>query len=259
MNKKTNIISKIRELFAQEKMSADYNTANGVTIRCLGDGLKVGEKVVKILQGEEATLEDGDYLLDNGKTITVAAGQVKDINEYRAEEKMADMTEKEQKDSGAIEEKIGGDEKEKMMKVIETKLKDGTEVKVMVAGDSLAIGDKVEVKSGDAFINAPEGRHETIDGLVIYVDAEGLINELETEETKRESEMKNMFESVSKLTSLISELKSEIESIKGTNTELTEKFSKFAAEPSVETITKKSENFSKSAGKQDKLKFFGQK
>ena len=96
-------------------------------------------------------MEDGDYLLDNGKTITVAAGQVKDINEYRAEEKMADMTEKEQKDSGAIEEKIGGDGKEKMMKVIETKLKDGTEVKVMVAGDALAIGDKVEVKSGDAF------------------------------------------------------------------------------------------------------------
>ena len=35
MNKKTNIISKIRELFAQEKMSADYNSANGVTIPCL--------------------------------------------------------------------------------------------------------------------------------------------------------------------------------------------------------------------------------
>ena len=117
MNKKTNIISKIRELFAQEKMSADYNSANGVTIRCLGDGLKVGEKVVKILQGEEATLEDGDYLLDNGKTITVAAGQVKDINEYRAEEKMADMTEKEQKDSGASEEIIGGDEKENLVRV----------------------------------------------------------------------------------------------------------------------------------------------
>ena len=259
MNKKTNIISKIRELFAQEKMSADYNSANGVTIRCLGDGLKVGEKVVKILQGEEATLEDGDYLLDNGKTITVAAGQVKDINEYRAEEKMADMTEKEQKDSGAIEEKIGGDEKEKMMKVVETKLKDGIEVKVMVAGDSLAIGDKVEVKSGDAFIDAPEGRHETIDGLVIYVDAKGLINEMETEETKRESEMKNMFEAVSTLTTLVDELKSTISKLKEEKDELTEKFNKFSAEPSAETITKKSSHFSKTAEKQDKLKFFGQK
>ena len=258
MNKKTNIISKIRELFAQEKMSADYNSANGVTIRCLGDGLKVGEKVVKILQGEEATLEDGDYLLDNGKTITVAAGQVTDINEYRAEEKMADMTEKEQKDSGAIEEKIGGDE-QKMMKVVETKLKDGTDVKVMVAGDSLAIGDKVEVKSGDAFINAPEGRHETIDGLIIYVDAEGLINELETEETRRESEMKEMFESVTTLTTLVGELKETISKLKEEKDELTEKFNKFSAEPSAETITKKSSHFSKTAEKQDRLKFFGQK
>tara|TARA_R110000868_G_scaffold158762_1_gene387131 strand:+ start:152 stop:928 length:777 start_codon:yes stop_codon:yes gene_type:complete len=258
MNKKTNIISKIRELFAQEKMSADYNSANGVTIRCLGDGLKVGEKVVKILQGEEATLEDGDYLLDNGKTITVAAGQVTDINEYRAEEKMADMTENEQKDSGAIEEKIGGDE-QKMMKVVETKLKDGTDVKVMVAGDSLAIGDKVEVKSGDAFINAPEGRHETIDGLIIYVDAEGLINELETEETRRESEMKEMFESVTTLTTLVGELKETISKLKEEKDELTEKFNKFSAEPSAETITKKSSHFSKTAEKQDRLKFFGQK
>ena len=103
------------------------------------------------------------------------------------------------------------------MKVIETKLKDGTEVKVMVAGDSLAIGDKVEVKSGDAFINAPEGRHETIDGLIIYVDAEGLINELETEETRRESEMKEMFESVSTLTTLVGELKETISKLKEEN------------------------------------------
>jgi len=169
------------------------------------------------------------------------------------------MTEKEQKDSGAIEEKIGGDEKEKMMKVIETKLKDGTEVKVMVAGDSLAIGDKVEVKSGDAFIDAPEGRHETIDGLVIYVDAKGLINEMETEETKRESEMKNMFEAVSTLTTLVDELKSTISKLKEEKDELTEKFNKFSAEPSAETITKKSSHFSKTAEKQDRLKFFGQK
>jgi hypothetical protein len=40
---------------------------------------------------------------------------------------------------------------------------------------------------------------------------------------------------------------------------LTEKFNKFSAEASAETITKKSSNFSKTAEKQDKLKFFGQK
>lgn len=265
MNKKTSIIAKIRELFEKEEFAADYTAATNEIIRCLGDGLKVGEKVVQVLQGEEGNLPDGNYLLNNGKSITVAAGTIKEINEYRAEENMADMTTKEQKDTGAIVEKPGG-EKDKMAEYkneIESKLEDGTEVKVLSKGDALSVGDMVLVKdAAGEFVKAPEGKHTLEGGLTIAVDAEGFINELETKETEdmgKPEEMKEMFEAVSKLTSLISELKTEIESIKGTNTELTEKFSKFAAEPSVETITKKSESFSKSAGKQDKLKFFGQK
>ena len=262
MNSKTSIIAKIKELFAQEKMAADYNTATGETIRCLGDGLRVGEKVVKILQGEEATLEDGNYLLDNGKSITVAAGQITDINEYRAEENMADYTTKEQKDTGAIVEKAGG-EKDKMAEYkneIESKLEDGTEVKVLSKGDALSVGDMVLVKdAAGEFVKAPEGKHKLEGGLTIAVDAEGFINELETEATEdmgKDNEMKSMFEAVSNLTTLFTELKETINSLKTENNELTEKFNKFAAEPSAETITKKSSHFSKTAEKQDKLKFF---
>jgi hypothetical protein len=265
MNTKTSIIAKIRELFNKEEFASDYTAATNEIIRCLGDGLKVGEKVVQVLQGEEGNLPDGNYLLNNGKTITVAAGEIKEINEYRAEEKMADYTTKEEKDTDVIVEKAGG-EKDKMADYkneIISKLVDGTEVKILSKGDALSVGDEVLVKDAEGkFINAPEGKHLLEGGLVLYVDARGFINELETEETDKTSEseeMKSMFEAVSNLTTLVSELKDTISTLKSENNELTEKFNKFAAEPSAETITKKADNLSKTAGKEERLKFFGGK
>ena len=68
-----------------------------------------------------------------------------------------------------------------------------------------------------------------------------------------------MFEAVSNLATLVGELKESISTLKSQNNELTEKFNKFSAEPSVETITKKSDNLSKTAGKEERLKFFGGK
>ena len=71
MSKTSNIIAKIKELFQEEKMAMDYTAATGEIIRCMGDGLKVGERVVNIAAEKEAPLPDGNYLLDNGKSITV--------------------------------------------------------------------------------------------------------------------------------------------------------------------------------------------
>lgn len=257
MSTKSNIIAKIKELFAQEKMANDYTAVNGEIIRCLGDSLSVGEKVVQVVGGEETTLPDGNYLLDNGKSIVVAAGEIKEINEYRAEENMAN----EEKDTDVIEEK----KKEEMEGVVETKLADGTEVRVIVAGDQIAIGDKVEVKDAEGnYVNAPEGRHETVDGVILYVDAEGLINEIETKETEEiaegdDEEMKSMFEAVKSLKAMVDELKTSFESMKNENKELDEKFKKFAAEPSATSITNSNPTISRTASKEGKLKFFGSK
>ena len=254
MNKKTNIIAKIKELFKEEKMAADYTAVTGEIIRCLGEELSVGEKVVQVSQGEESTLPDGSYFLDNGKSIVVEAGEIKQITDVQPKETEV-YAEKE-------EEKPEEDKVEKMESVIETKLTDGTEVRVIVSGDQLDIGDKVEVKDSEGnFVNAPEGRHQTIEGLIIYVDADGLINEIETTETEKETEedeeedreeLKSLFEAVSTLKSLIDELRKQ-------NKELNEKFNKFSKEPSVESVTKRSQTFSKTASKENKLKFFSSK
>jgi hypothetical protein len=262
MTKTSNIIAKIKELFAEEKMAQDYKAATGEIIRCLGDGLRVGEKVVNIAAEKESPLADGDYLLDNGKTITVAAGEIKEINEYRAERKA----------QGTPEEVVMGQEtemgymKDKMedyKNIIESKLIDGTEAKILSKGDALSVGDEVMVKDAEGkFIKAPEGKHELEGGLVIYVDGNGFINELETKETEEEDmkeneEMKTMFEAVSTMKTIVDELKTTISELRQENSELKERFNKFAAEPSVETITKKSPVADKLQRKEDKLKFFG--
>lgn len=259
MSKTSNIIAKIKELFAEEKMAMDYTAATGEIIRCLGDGLKVGEKVVNVAAEKEAPLPDGNYLLDNGKSITVEAGSIKEINEYNAENKPNEIYMEKDMEMGMGEKKMADYKNE-----IASKLMDGTEVKVLSKGDALSVGDEVLVKDAEGkFVPAPEGKHELEGGLVIYTDVKGFINELETKETEeeddREEEMKTMFEAVSTMKSIVDELKSTISDLKNENKELKERFNKFAAEPSVETITKKTENLSKTAKKEDKLKFFGGK
>jgi hypothetical protein len=260
MSKTSNIIAKIKELFQEEKMAMDYTAATGEIIRCLGDGLKVGEPVVNIAAGTEAPLPDGNYLLDNGKSITVAAGTIKEINEYQASSDKPNEVYMEKETEMGMENKMADYKNE-----IASKLKDGTEVKIMSKGDALSVGDEVMVKDAEGnFVQAPEGKHELEGGLVIYTDAKGFINEMETKETDDESEsneeeMKTMFEAVVSIKSIVDELKSTISDLRNENKELKERFNKFAAEPSVETITKKTENLSKTAKKEDKLKFFGGK
>jgi hypothetical protein len=258
MNKTSQIIARIKELFAEEKMAMDYTAATGEIIRCMGDGLRVGEEVKQVIGGVPTQLVDGNYLLDNGKSITVAAGTIKEINEYDASSDKPNPVEMEK-------EMTMGDYKDKMADYkneIDSKLENGTEVKVLSKGDALSVGDMVLVKDAEGnFVKAPEGEHKLEGGLTIYTDADGFINELETEETEKEDEadneeMKTMFEAVSTIKSMVDELKASIKEMKDENTELKNRFNKFAAEPSVETIAKKPELIAPSAKKEDKLKFF---
>jgi hypothetical protein len=194
------------------------------------------------------------------KDFTTSNGEIKEINEYIVEEKMEE-TIVEEKMEEKMEEKI----EEKMGSIVETKLSDGTVVRVIVAGEQIAIGDKVEVKDAEGtFVKAPEGRHETVEGLILYVDAEGLINEIETKETeemgkKEEDSMNSIFESVNSFKATIDEIKKSLESIKNENKELREKFKMFAAEPSATSITKSTPTISRTESREGKLKFFGSK
>jgi hypothetical protein len=254
---KSNLISKINEWFAEQKFATDYTAVTGEIVRCLTE-LGVGGKVVQVLQGEEAPLTDGQYVLDNGKAIEVLGGEIKSINDTTASENMGI-------EEGALDSTgMPIDQYEAEYKnEIAGKLVDGTEVKVLSKGDALSVGDKVLVKdAAGEFVKAPEGKHLLEGGLTIYTDAEGFINELETEETEAKDdqeelrrEMGEMFSAISALTSMIDELKTSISAVKDENKELTEKISKFSAEPSAPSITE-TKHFSKVSSKEEKLKFF---
>ncbi len=142
MNKKSSILSKIRELFAQEMMAADYMTTDGKIIRCLGDSLKVGEKVAEVVSGKEQDIFDGTYRLNDGRILEVAAGVIKGITEVEKGNvsntgQIEQMGKEEMPD--VIIEKM-----EDYKNEIESKLIDGTEVKVLSKGDALSVGDMVK-------------------------------------------------------------------------------------------------------------------
>lgn len=257
---KSNIIQKINEWFAEQKFATDYTAVTGEIVRCL-NSLAVGEKVVQVLQGEEAPLTDGQYVLDNGKAIEVLGGEIKSINDTTASENMGseETTKEKTEDLGSKIEKLADYAKE-----IDTKLTDGTEVKILSKGEALSVGDEVLVKDASGeFVKAAEGKHLLEGGLTIYTDAEGFINELETEETDKEEDTneefgKKMFDVLAEIKDMVDELKSAVEVVKQENVELKEKMNKFSAEPSAPSITEK-KHFSKVASKEDKLKFFSKR
>jgi hypothetical protein len=249
MNKKT-ILGKIKELFnTDEKFGADYKTTDGRIIRCYGEGLDVGEMVKEITADGEVDLPNGDYELEDGLLLNVVDGKITNITE-QTEALEIDVDDVE--DSISMEDKDMV-EKDKMMD-LDTTLMDGTKVRVI--GGLLAIGARVQAFIDGKYINAPEGQHNLIDGVIIYVDADGLINEIETPDTKKEEEegMAELFNSLSSLIKEVKRLRVEVKSIKEENNTMKNDFNKFSKSPS-ETPTNHEIKFSKTS-KDDKLKFF---
>jgi hypothetical protein len=235
---KKRILLKIKELFSEQttdiKLSMDYKLEDGRIIRSYGEGIDVGTEVKEITPEGEVDLEDGDYKMEDGMMLAVIAGKIADITE------------------SAIEE-----DDETFADYLETELMDGT--KVRVEGNELVVGAKVEVETPEGWVPAPEGQHNLADDRVIYVDAEGKVNEIQTPDTKKEDEvgMEEVFSSIELLINEIQTMKSLVNTMKSENDELKSRFNKFAAEPSAEPIDTKVDL--KSKNKEDRLKFFAKR
>jgi predicted RNase H-like nuclease (RuvC/YqgF family) len=261
---KKNILTKIKELFNTEVEKfegMDYKTQDGRILRVMG-GMDVGTKVMEITPDGEMNVEDGNYVLEDGMVLIIKGGMIESVEETTDE--MEEIT-----DTITEDVEMGDDMKDRMedgyKNEIDTKLVDGTEIRVLTKGEAISVGDMVLVKVGEGYKEAPEGRHEVEGGLVVYTDAEGNINEIETKETEEEDEMGNMkdkeemselFNSITKLVDEVKSLRTELGEIKNENVELKSKFSKFSKEPSEEP-TKHEIKFSGKMTKDDKLKFFG--
>jgi hypothetical protein len=237
---KKNILTKIKELFnTTESFSYDYKTLDGRILRCYGEELTIGEEIKEITPDGELALEDGEYPLEDGILLTIVGGKIENIT---------------QDEEDMEEEVVLVPTQESMAEYLETTLLDGT--KARVEGGELVVGAKVEVEIDGIYVNAPEGQHDLVDGVVIYVDADGLVNEIETADTKKEDEMlSQVFNSIKELVDEVKSLKGDIKNIKEENTKLQNRVNKFAAEPSEEPIETKIQ-FKNTNNKMDKLKFF---
>ena len=164
------------------------------------------------------------------------------------------------------ETKMEGEYKNEIL----AKLLDGTEVKILTKGDAVSVGDMVLVKVGEGFEKAPEGEHKLEGGLVVYVDAEGYINEIATEETENkeaaadgeggEAEMEALFGMVEKMADMLTKLKDEVVGLKRVNQSLEERFEKFSKEPITESFTEQNKvKFTTFETKEDRIKFFSQR
>jgi len=132
-------------------------------------GLKLSEIINNNKQKEEKmnelTLPDGEHTIGE-KIYVVKDGAVIEVRDVVKEVEMADYTNE-----------------------IDTRLVDGTEVRVITKGEAISVGDMVLVKVGEGYKEAPEGKHELEGGLVVYTDAQGYINEIETADTAKVDEV----------------------------------------------------------------------
>ena len=143
---RTEILSKIREIFGMVEQKFNYyKNEEGVEFRV--DELEMEKEVYIITPEGELPAPDGDIVFEDGTKLKVHEGKIQKIEiESKVEEEMDSAT-----------------------------LADGTKVLTKEEGD-FKEGQALFVIDGEGNeVPAPEGEHTTKSGIVLVVDAEGVI------------------------------------------------------------------------------------
>lgn len=296
MNKKKTILAKIKEIFTEdtleEVMFVDVKTEDGRILRV--SEMEVGATVTEVSEDGETEVESGTFELEDGVTMIVEDGKIKEINkvdesaeeeakeEKKEEEEMDEHEDKEEEKEDEMDEHDG----------LRLKLEDGTEIHVVTKVENeLSEGDLVHIVGEEGeMIQAPEGEHRLEDGRIIVLDENGMLQEVKEalDKEDKEEEMSEVEEDVisetdvvdaiqditageleeeitpvkvtkqlKDLISQIKELKDAFKEVQKENNELKERFNKFASEPSEEPIKEKI-SFS-TISRDEKLKFFSKR
>jgi hypothetical protein len=197
-------LSKIKEEFAINQGSVNssnvdsfrYNDVSGELILTFNDGSRYRyyqidlEEFENIVLGDAVCETEGENEFGRwfvGKTPSVGAAVWKYLRDKNVRYEKLSQVQENKLDEIRNKEELNKQELNKIkknmkkLKFANYVLKDGT--KIIVEGE-LAIGSPVFVITESGAEQAPAGQHTLEDGTVIYVDEEGLINEIESAETE---------------------------------------------------------------------------
>lgn len=189
-----------------------YKTTEGTEFKV--EKMEVGMPIYVITPEGELPVPDDEYEMESGMKVKVKEGMISEIKDVETTEEEVEMA--------------------------EATLVDGT--KVEAEGD-FEVGKPLFVITAEGErVPAPEGEHTTDSGIVVVVNAEGVITGItrpdETPEGSLEAEKTevSMEELVDEFASMVKKLMAEIDSMKDKQEEMNQKFSKFAAEPAGEKV-----------------------
>jgi FtsZ-binding cell division protein ZapB len=226
------IIEKIKALFKEEKEEMtfiDVKTNDGRILRVTE--MVIGGMVKELTEdGEIELVGELEFITENGFIVMVKDGVIEDIKEPVMEE---------------MEEEV----KVEMANVMRT---DG--VAIYYEGTELVVGETKLFLDEAMTQPAPEGEHLLEGGIKVTIE-NGVLTEME--EVKEEEEVVEEFGNV--VLSAIESLRTEIQSLKAENQKLSERFNKFASEPSDEPTNTKVDfsTLDKKQIRDERLKFFG--
>lgn len=218
---KNNKLKKLQVLLGLVPQSFAYKTTEGVEMEIEGDGMEIGRKVYIITPEGELPAPDGEYEMEMGTKIKTMGGMIEEMEVLNPEQEIVD---------------IPSDEE-----MTEATLVDGTKV-TNKKDTGLEIGEKLYVitESGE-MVDAPEGEHTTDSGIVVVVDADGIIQgirkpDMAPEGSLEAKEEMSITEVVETFTSAIQSLNDKMNAMTEKVMEMDERFSKFSSQPAGDKI-----------------------
>lgn len=218
---KNNKLKKLQVLLGLVPQSFAYKTTEGVEMEIEGDGMEIGRKVYIITPEGELPAPDGEYEMEMGTKIKTMGGMIEEMEVLNPEQEIVN---------------IPSDEE-----MTEATLVDGTKV-TNKKDTGLEIGEKLYVitESGE-MVDAPEGEHTTDSGIVVVVDADGIIQGIRQPDMAPEGSLEakqemSITEVVETFTSAIQSLNEKMNAMTEKVIEMDARFSKFSSQPAGDKI-----------------------
>jgi hypothetical protein len=224
-------IAKIKQLLFGAETFGYLKTKDGVEMQIEGE-VELEKEIYIITPDGNIPAEEGDYEMEDGLKVKVKEGLIDAIDYAGAEHEDEEEMETEEEVEIEAEAEVTEDE----VKMVSAELIDGTIVETDT--EELKVGDALFVVTEEGRVAAPDGNHETTDGLVVTVE-DGIVKEIETKVVEEEVELSTeTTEGIDELLEVFTEgftkLNNELNVIREEYTKLSESFNKFSAEPAGE-------------------------